>query len=175
MFTSCSVHLRALYRTIPMKRNILIENLISWAHIIIHIKNSTNFLLSVNDVGWNLPPSSVMRWVIAQVLLTSNSYDQNVNSRMNSLQFRKDDVDRKANDSIKTRDDSYLSSLAKKAITRVSDLGLEQALWGWKDNSKIYKVMFQESFLILMFTRSKEPPFASCFQAVRISLFRKLP
>ena len=43
----------------------------------------------------------------------------------------------------------------KKAISRVLDLGLEQALWSWKANSKIYKVMFHEVQLIPMFFRSK--------------------
>jgi hypothetical protein len=31
-----------------------------------------------------------------------------------------------------------------------------------KANSRMYKVMFHESLLILMFIRSKELPFASC-------------
>jgi hypothetical protein len=43
----------------------------------------------------------------------------------------------------------------KKAISRVLGVGLEQALWCWKANSKIYKVMFYEVQLIPMFTRSK--------------------
>jgi hypothetical protein len=43
----------------------------------------------------------------------------------------------------------------KMAISRVLDLILEQALWRWKANSKIYKVMFHEVRLIPMFTRSK--------------------
>ena len=47
------------------------------------------------------------------------------------------------------------------AISRVLDLGLEQSLQCWNANSKIYKVMFHESMLIPMFTRSKEPSFAS--------------
>jgi hypothetical protein len=47
------------------------------------------------------------------------------------------------------------------AISRFSDLELEQSLWCWKDNSKIYKVMLHESFLIPMFTKSKGCPFIS--------------
>jgi hypothetical protein len=47
------------------------------------------------------------------------------------------------------------TTFTKKAISRVLGLGLEQALWRWKDNSKIYKVMFDEVQLIPMFTRSK--------------------
>jgi hypothetical protein len=43
----------------------------------------------------------------------------------------------------------------KKAISRVLDLGLEQALRSWKANSKIYKVMFHKVQLIPMFSRSK--------------------
>jgi hypothetical protein len=47
------------------------------------------------------------------------------------------------------------TTFTKKAISRVLGLGLEQALWRWKANSKIYKVMFHEVQLIPMFTRSK--------------------
>jgi hypothetical protein len=47
------------------------------------------------------------------------------------------------------------TTFTKKAISRVLRLGLEKSLRRWKDNSKIYKVMFQEVQLISMFTRSK--------------------
>ena len=47
------------------------------------------------------------------------------------------------------------TTFTKKAISRVLGLGLEQALWRWKDNSKIYKVMFHEVQLIPIFARSK--------------------
>jgi hypothetical protein len=47
------------------------------------------------------------------------------------------------------------TTFTKKAISRVLRLRLEQSLWHWKDNSKIYKVMFHEVQLISMFTRSK--------------------
>jgi hypothetical protein len=47
------------------------------------------------------------------------------------------------------------TTFMKKSISRVLDLGLEQALWRCKANSKIYKVMFDEVQLIPMFTRSK--------------------
>jgi hypothetical protein len=46
-------------------------------------------------------------------------------------------------------------TFTKKAIYRVLGLGLEQALWRWKANSNIYKVLFDEVQLIPMFTRSK--------------------
>jgi hypothetical protein len=60
----------------------------------------------------------------------------------------------------------HLTSSIKKAISKVSDLGLEQALSHWEANSKIYKVTFHKSLLILIFTRSKEPPFAAHLQAI---------
>jgi hypothetical protein len=50
-----------------------------------------------NDVGWNAPPTSVTRKVIAQVSFSSSLYDQGVNS----LQPREDDVDQKARGFIK--------------------------------------------------------------------------
>jgi hypothetical protein len=54
-----------------------------------------------------------------------------------------------------------LASSTKMAISRFSDFELKQSLWCWKYNSKIYKVMFHESFLIPMFTKSKGCPFTS--------------
>ena len=57
--------------------------------------------------------------------------------------------------------DSHLTSPNKKAISRVSKLLLEQGFWHWKAKSMIYEVTFQESWLISMVTRSKEPLFAS--------------
>jgi hypothetical protein len=69
-------------------------------------------------------------------------------------------------DSIKKTDDVgrnlNLMSSTKKAISIVLDLGLKQAFRRWKANLKIYKVIFHESLQILMFTRSKEPPFTGC-------------
>jgi hypothetical protein len=47
------------------------------------------------------------------------------------------------------------TTFTKKAISKVIGLGLDQALRSWKANSKIYKVIFHEVQLILMFTRSK--------------------
>ena len=75
-----------------------------------------------------------------------NINDEYVNLRANSLQPGQDDVER----------NGYSTSFIRKIITRVSDIRLEQSLWRWKANSKIYKVMFHEIWLILMFTRSKQ-------------------
>ena len=46
-------------------------------------------------------------------------------------------------------------SFTKKVISEFSNIGFKQAWWRWKANSNIYKVMFHEICLILMFTRSK--------------------
>ena len=48
-----------------------------------------------------------------------------------------------------------LTTFTENVISRVSGLWLKQALWRWKANSKIYKVMFHEVQLIPNFTRSK--------------------
>ena len=58
-------------------------------------------------------------------------------------------------------ENSHLMRATKKAISRALDLGLEKALWYWKANTRMYKVMFHESLLILMYIRSKEPSFTS--------------
>jgi hypothetical protein len=94
-----------------------------------------------NYVGWKLTPT--------------HFNDEDVNSKVNSLQPGEDDVDWKAKDSIKKSDDLHLMSNTKKVITRVSNIELDQSQWRWKANSKIYKVMFHEIWLSPMFTRSK--------------------
>jgi hypothetical protein len=48
-----------------------------------------------------------------------------------------------------------LMTFTQKVISIVSGLLLEQALWCWKNNSNIYKVMFHDVQLILTFTMSK--------------------
>ena len=55
-----------------------------------------------------------------------------------------------------------MTSSTQNAISRVSNLGLEQTLRRQKANSKIFKVMFHKNLLIPMFSRSKETSFASC-------------
>jgi hypothetical protein len=60
-----------------------------------------------------------------------------------------------------SNNDFHLTSLTEKAISKVVDLRLDRSWWISKENSKIYKVISHENFLISTFTRSKEPPFAS--------------
>jgi hypothetical protein len=50
---------------------------------------------------------------------------------------------------------SYLTSFTKKVMSGVSNIKFKQSWWHWKANSNIYKFMFHEIWLIMMFTRSK--------------------
>jgi hypothetical protein len=46
-------------------------------------------------------------------------------------------------------DDSHQTSSTKKAVSRFVELILKRSWCHWKDNSKIYKVIFRKSWLIL--------------------------
>jgi hypothetical protein len=56
---------------------------------------------------------------------------------------------------IDVEQNGYSTSFMRKIITRVLDIRLEKMWWRWKANSKIYKVMFHEIWLIPIFARSK--------------------
>ena len=100
-------------------------------------------------------------WTRRKVVQTLEEFYFSRESRLqSSLQACLNELDKEkfSRASSEPRPNAYLfclTILTKNVISGVPSLWLEYTLWHWKNNSKIYKVMFHKVWLILIFVRSK--------------------